>query len=52
MYAALKRQRGCEQWAEDGGKYIPLFSTWLNGRKWEDRGVDLSLLDQLQSGGS
>ena len=52
MYAALKRQRGCEQWAEDGGKYIPLFSTWLNGRKWEDRGVDLSLLDQPQSGGS
>ena len=52
MYAALKRQRGCEQWAEDGGKYIPMFSTWLNGRKWEDRGVDLSLLDQLQSGGS
>ena len=44
MYAALKRQRGSEQWAEEGGKYIPLFSTWLNGRKWENQGVDLSLL--------
>lgn len=44
MYAALKRQRGSSQWAEDGGRYIPLFSTWLNGRKWEDQGVDLSLL--------
>lgn len=44
MYAALKRQRGSIQWAEDGGRYIPLFSTWLNGRKWEDQGVDLSLL--------
>lgn len=44
MYAALRRQRGSEQWAEAGGRYIPLFSTWLNGRKWENQGVDLSLL--------
>ncbi len=46
MYAALKRQRRSPQWAEDDGKYIPLFSTWLNGRKWENEGVDLSLLDR------
>lgn len=44
MYAALKQQRRSEQWAEEGGKYIPLFSTWLNGSKWKDQGVDLSLL--------
>lgn len=44
MYAALSRQRKSKQWAEEGGRFIPHFSTWLNGRKWEDRGVDLSLL--------
>ena len=44
MYAALSRQRGSAQWAEEGGRFIPHFSTWLNGRKWEDQGVDLSLL--------
>lgn len=49
MYDALKRQRASEQWAEDGGKFIPLFSTWLNGRKWEDQGVDLSLLDRSRT---
>lgn len=51
MYTALKRQRGSEQWAEAGGKYIPLFSTWLNGRKWENQGVDLSLLQGAQGSG-
>lgn len=44
MYAALSRQRRSEQWAEEGGRFIPHFSTWLNGRKWEDQGVGLSLL--------
>jgi len=44
MYAALKRQRGSPQWTKDDGQYIPLFSTWLNGGKWKDQGVDLSLL--------
>lgn len=44
MYTALSRQRMSEQWAEDGGRFIPHFSTWLNGRKWEDQGVDLSLI--------
>lgn len=48
MYAALKRQRQSEQWAEEGGRFIPHFSTWLNQRKWEDQGVDLSLLDRTR----
>lgn len=48
MYAALKRQRSSEQWAEADGRYIPMFSTWLNGRKWENQGVDLSLLSRRQ----
>ena len=51
MYAALTRQRGSRQWTEDEGRYIPLFSTWLNGRKWENQGVDRSLLPQPQNPG-
>lgn len=46
MYIAIKRQRRSDQWNEEGGKYIPLFSTWLNGRRWENEGVDLSLLNR------
>lgn len=46
MYAALKRQRRSDQWNREEGRFIPLFSTWLNGRKWENRGVDPALLDK------
>ena len=48
MYDALKRQCCNPQWAEEGGKYIPMFSTWLNQRRWENQGVDLSLLQATQ----
>lgn len=44
MYTALLRQKASDQWAWDGGKYIPMFSTWINGRRWEDQGVDPSQL--------
>ncbi len=44
MYSSLKRQCRDPQWAEEGGKYIPMFSTWLNQRRWENQGVDLSLV--------
>jgi len=37
IISALERQaRNDEQWRKDGGKYIPLASTWLNGERWED----------------
>ena len=52
MYSALKRQCCDPQWAEAGGKYIPMFSTWLNQRRWENQGVDLSLLQGTQPQGS
>ena len=52
MYDALKRQCRSEQWAEDGGRYIPMFSTWLNQRRWENRGVDLSLLQPARPRGT
>lgn len=48
MYAALLRQKESKQWTRDNGRYIPMFPTWINGRRWEDQGVDPSLLSQPQ----
>lgn len=36
MLAALERQRASDLWRKDGGLFIPLPATWLNGRRWED----------------
>ena len=44
MYTAMLRQKTSPQWTRDGGQYIPMFPTWLNGRRWEDQGVDPALL--------
>lgn len=34
---ALDKQKRSEQWQKDGGRYIPLPTTWLRGRRWEDQ---------------
>lgn len=34
MLAAIERQKQTEQWQDR--KYIPMPSTWLNGKRWED----------------
>ena len=36
MGKALEAQKQSEQWRKDGGQYIPMPATWLNGRRWED----------------
>ena len=36
MLSAVRRQAACDQWAKDGGQFIPHLATWLNGRRWED----------------
>lgn len=51
MYAALLRQKESEQWTRDNGRYIPMFPTWINGRRWEDQGVDPSQLPRPQRTG-
>jgi phage replication O-like protein O len=33
---AIKLQQQTPQWLEDGGKFIPLPASWLNGKRWED----------------
>lgn len=40
----LERDKRSEQWQRDGGKYIPMLSTYLNQRRWEDQGVDFGQL--------
>ncbi len=32
----LKEYKQSEQWLKEKGKYIPLPTTWLNGKRWED----------------
>lgn len=38
MGKALEVQKQSQQWRKDGGQYIPMPATWLNGRRWEDEG--------------
>lgn len=36
MGKALEVQKQSQQWRKDGGQYIPMPATWLNGKRWED----------------
>lgn len=36
MLSAIAAQATTPQWAKDGGQFVPLPATWLNGRRWED----------------
>ena len=33
---SLMAQCQSEQWTREGGKYIPMPSSWINGERWED----------------
>ena len=33
---SLKAQKKSDQWLKDNGKFIPMGSTWVNGKRWED----------------
>lgn len=35
----LERAKKSQQWAKDGGKFIPHPTTWLNQERWGDEGV-------------
>lgn len=37
ILTALEAHRLSPQWQDDGGRYIPHPSTWLNGKRWEDQ---------------
>lgn len=36
MASALVWQKAQPQWTKDGGQFVPMLSTWLNQRRWED----------------
>lgn len=36
ILAALSWQRQASDWTKDGGQFIPLPASYLNGRRWED----------------
>ena len=36
MLEAIKAQKQSEQWARDGGQFIPHPTTWLNRGQWDD----------------
>lgn len=36
IMTALEKQKATQDWKKDGGQFIPLPATWINGRRWED----------------
>jgi hypothetical protein len=36
MLDTVAQQAASEQWRRDGGQFIPLPASWLNGQRWED----------------
>ena len=36
MITSVKQWSQSQQWTKDGGQYIPMPATWLNGKRWED----------------
>jgi len=43
---SLKKSIASPDWQKEGGKFIPNPSTWLNQGRWEDEGIDQSVLSQ------
>jgi len=36
IMATLEKQKNCEDWKKEKGKYIPHPATWLSGERWKD----------------
>lgn len=36
MITSINAWKQSDQWTKDGGQYIPMPTTWLNRRRWED----------------
>ena len=39
MIASISVSKQSKQWAENGGQFIPMPSTWLNQERWNDTGI-------------
>jgi len=44
---AIAKQKTSDQWNRDGGKYIPLPTTWLNQERWHDEILPAQQFDGL-----
>ena len=40
MIQAIAKQKQSAEWEKNDGQFIPYPATWLNGRRWEDEGID------------
>jgi hypothetical protein len=49
LIPAIERQKQSRQWNDEGGRFIPNPSTWLNQGRWMDEGVDDSIVDRPKS---
>lgn len=56
MLKSLEEQKRSDSWQREQGRYIPLPSTWLSGRRWEDEiepksseyaAYDIDLFDKM-----
>lgn len=45
LLPSIDRAKKTEQWARDGGQYIPHPATWINGRRWEDEATTITQPD-------
>jgi len=36
IISAVREQKNCKQWQQDGGQFIPNPATWLNQGRWDD----------------
>lgn len=36
MLRSIEVWKKSEAWTKDGGQFVPMLATWLNGRRWED----------------
>lgn len=41
MIQKIEQEKATHDWVKEGGRFIPYPSTWLNGRRWEDEGVEV-----------
>jgi hypothetical protein len=41
IMSALETHKLTLQWHRNGGQFIPHAASWLNGRRWEDEGLEL-----------
>ena len=39
IVSAIAKQAASHDWRKDGGQFIPMLATYLNGKRWQDAGV-------------